>query len=254
MTRCHWVTLLTACLLGLSPAISFTVSLAASPQKAYIKKQAPAGQKIPAGMVRQAEAVQRVQKLMDNLQKAIAPMGEAYYAENATATLRRKFAQHHVNADGDRYASPWGGNGLYLTWDSVRSYYDRHYQALSDSMKAIQAQKFVKKSDIDYLEQGMEAWQGYEKRFPLWFDKQSELMAERARALGLSIEASRKKFATKDSAMFQALSAQVEAYDQEAESYLQASVSLGDQIRKAASKHIFSALNAPEPEIIRRID
>jgi hypothetical protein len=170
------------------------VSILIQPYPALAKpvsKPAVSQPNIPVGSVSATEALKRIEAHMNTIAKSKAAMMALYGYKPSIATMTEAFQRNGANQWAiDQYASTWGQNGLYLTWDVVANFYIAHYEALQQSAESIQTKKSpsVPKEDLSYLDQGMSAWVFKEKEVQARYRDYLDTKGKSGAAIGLSHE------------------------------------------------------------------
>lgn len=128
-----------------------------------------------------AEAERRIGVHVKFIEQRTGEMVSSYYYTGAQATLESAFRKAGVTTKSMTYADPWGKAGIGLFWSEyVKMFYAYHLDALNRSLKVIQAQQYATKSDLQYLDGGMESWKQFEQLFPKQFDMLVDLYTKSA--------------------------------------------------------------------------
>lgn len=141
---------------------------------------------VPVGMVSAQEALRQIRAHEETIETRLKHLTQVY-DKNASDTLKEVFIQKEVHPIAWDLISPWSGNGVYLLWvDGLRGYYTYHLDALRESARplAIMGEPFMKASDLEYLDRGMQVWQQREPLAASLMTTYVDRMAQHAFYLG----------------------------------------------------------------------
>ena len=111
------------------------------------------------------EAERRIGAHVKYIEKRTGEMVAAYYYTGAQRSLEQEFRKAGVGRSM-MYAEPWGKNGIGLFWsENVKRFYEYHHAALNASLKNIRAKGSATKSELEYLDNGMENWKQADELF-----------------------------------------------------------------------------------------
>jgi hypothetical protein len=105
-----------------------------------------------------AEASVRINQHADLISSRIREMNLLYEGKGFGGDLEGHLSRAGADAGLPfRHILRWG-------WEAGRSYYSVPLQALNDSIAVIQSQGYAVKTDLDYLDRGMEGWKPQEEK------------------------------------------------------------------------------------------
>jgi hypothetical protein len=141
------------------------------------------------------EAALRIEALLKDIDDAKQALVARVDYTASTGILIDEMRNAGVSPSAiDKYAKDWAQGYIYLPWSWVQPFYDAHAQALTESLGRVRGVDAVPASDVEYLEQGMEAWRGAEGEIQLLFGELIRVLVQRGMYLGRSLELSDRKF------------------------------------------------------------
>lgn len=118
-----------------------------------------------------AEAERRIAAHIKIIETRVGEMVAAYYYAGAQRTLEESMKRAGVSPKSMTYADPWGKSGIGLFWSEyVKSFYAYHLDALNKSRTIVQNRRYAVKSDLEYLDNGINKWKEHEQSFSKDFD------------------------------------------------------------------------------------
>jgi hypothetical protein len=112
------------------------------------------------------QALAKINEHIGRIDLAAREMVARYDLKTAPATLSRAFQEKGVKSRVVLgYATSWGQNAVFTTWQNVKPYYEYHRLALVESADSIRSSRAtsVPAEDLFYLDLGMNAWLQHEK-------------------------------------------------------------------------------------------
>jgi len=171
----------------------------------------------------------------------------AYDYFTVADTLLRAFQRNGVTDPAVLdYAKVWGPNIIYLTLDNLHGLYDFHLQQLHLSEQHIKQTKSgsVRQADMDYLAQGMQAWERAERQAVADMDKMTDHFARQAAMLQQQREVQRQIDAAPPAAR-RNLTLRYEAIGEMAKHHRQQAADIAARLAEVGAKtRLFSAINA----------
>jgi hypothetical protein len=182
-----YLTAIAILLSGVLLGVSFQMPEAEAVVKAKAAKSVVKKPTIPVGMVSAEEALKRIDVHYKAIEDRDLIVAKKYNYEGAFQTLHDMFVRKNVHETAMGYVDSWGGNGVYLTWlNGLSQFYAFHKYQLADSARPMRilGQKYMKASDLEYLDNGMAAWIEKEKTVAPLMEDYVYHLAKKAYFLG----------------------------------------------------------------------
>lgn len=147
-------------------AMAALLCASADAQRTTSRKERPTADRIPV-----AAARARVRAHLQFIEARANAMANTYYYSAGAERLRSAFSDAGIG-DSMPLADSWGKMGLGLTWSqAAKEFYTYHRDALEESLRIIELQGYAKKSDMAYIDDGMQRWKEFEAKLPPLFEE-----------------------------------------------------------------------------------
>ena len=234
--------------------VLFALSLAFSlvcfgPGVAIARVSAKADRKADADTMSRQSALSGIAAHKATLQARRKAVDASYDYFTAADTLLKAFQRNGVTEPAVLdYAKVWGPNIIYLTLDNLHGFYEYHLQQLHLSELHVKQARsgMVRLADMDYLAQGMQAWERAEQQAAAGMDKMTDHFARQAAMLQQQREVQRQIDAASPAAR-RNLTLRHEAIGEMAKHHRQQAADIAARLAEVGAKtRLFSAINAKD--------
>lgn len=210
---------------------------------------AKTGQNATEASVARQSALSNIASMKATLLSRRKAIDASYDYFTAAETLKKAFQKNAVTDPTILdYAKVWGPNIIYLTLDNLHGFYDYHLQQLHLSEQHVKQTKsgVVRRADMDYLAQGMQAWERAEQQAIADMDKMTDHFARQAAMLQQQREVQRQIDAAPPAAR-RNLTLRHEAIGEMAKHHRQQAADIAARLAETGAKtRLFSAINAAD--------